>query len=622
MTSPAFKCPLQALVVLQALAVLPGLASALPTAVPTQVPTLGDACGNPFMFEVGQELIGEQNFGILPLYPPTVPTSCSSIFPGSEVWVRITNTATCSRMIELDGAVQPLPIGPPTAILGYVERFSDCGADPVECQAFAGFQAAAFDLGPGESSLFRIESSIVALSATNITLVVSETAAFFEDADNDGVVDCLDNCSQPNPSQSDLDGDGVGDPCDHYFGPDNLDSDGDGIADPIDFCDGPHVDCNANRVGDSCDLQTSSRLSLFNQDELGFYTLSGLVSVTLANPTFSPTNDPTGFITVTDGLNQGVGSANFAPVSPAATDAFAAQFFVRSLEVTPVAGPGYSFVVYDQATFGFFANYGEDGLEGEAISLLFDTFQDPGDPNANHMELRYRGQSLATATPTFPLAGGQWVQVDMRFADGLLTVDAGPVGGSTEPIFTDVSVPGFTPMQMAYGVGGRATENKSLTRFAQVYFETSSNTFTEDLDGNGQLDGCEHVATETLRFGEATTNEALVSLDSPGPEVGGSYRLQVEHQKFLPGAELDFLYLSPEPVDIALPPYGSLLVPFGTAPIASGLPEQVFDLPIPANPLLFDLPISFQAASLGLDGGALVIELTNAIDVTFGGWKP
>ncbi len=50
------------------------------------------------------------------------------------------------------------------------------------------------------------------------------------DADGDGVPDEIDNCELPNPTQSDCDGDGIGDACEIADGT-QVDSDGDGIPD-------------------------------------------------------------------------------------------------------------------------------------------------------------------------------------------------------------------------------------------------------------------------------------------------------------------------------------------------------------------------------------------------------
>ncbi len=76
------------------------------------------------------------------------------------------------------------------------------------------------------------------------------------DADDDGVVDYLDNCPQvPNPSQADEDGDGLGDVCDEPVGP--KDSDDDGIVDAKDNCpklrNPGQEDADHDGIGDVCD---------------------------------------------------------------------------------------------------------------------------------------------------------------------------------------------------------------------------------------------------------------------------------------------------------------------------------------------------------------------------------
>ncbi|MGD2109597.1 MAG: thrombospondin type 3 repeat-containing protein, partial [Phycisphaerae bacterium] len=71
------------------------------------------------------------------------------------------------------------------------------------------------------------------------------------DDDNDGAGDVADNCPLvPNPDQSDLDGDGIGDVCD-------SDLDGDGFENEQDNCAGAsnpdQADADGDGVGDACD---------------------------------------------------------------------------------------------------------------------------------------------------------------------------------------------------------------------------------------------------------------------------------------------------------------------------------------------------------------------------------
>lgn len=72
------------------------------------------------------------------------------------------------------------------------------------------------------------------------------------DTDEDGIPDQDDNCpNTANPSQTDTDGDGIGDSCE-------ADSDSDGWIDDVDNC--PNVpnpdqtDSNANGIGDACEI--------------------------------------------------------------------------------------------------------------------------------------------------------------------------------------------------------------------------------------------------------------------------------------------------------------------------------------------------------------------------------
>ena len=78
------------------------------------------------------------------------------------------------------------------------------------------------------------------------------------DADNDGVLDGIDNCPNvANADQADNDNDGIGNVCDSTPDGETSDSDSDGVSDSLDNCplvaNSDQLDSDADGVGDACD---------------------------------------------------------------------------------------------------------------------------------------------------------------------------------------------------------------------------------------------------------------------------------------------------------------------------------------------------------------------------------
>lgn len=107
----------------------------------------------------------------------------------------------------------------------------------------------------GDAVLDAGESSPVDFCDPDDTLPGCPNEDTTVDTDGDGILDENDNCPLvPNPSQTDADGNGIGDACDS---PDGVDNDGDGFPDEFDNCpaiaNADQLDTDADGIGDACE---------------------------------------------------------------------------------------------------------------------------------------------------------------------------------------------------------------------------------------------------------------------------------------------------------------------------------------------------------------------------------
>jgi CubicO group peptidase (beta-lactamase class C family) len=124
------------------------------------------------------------------------------------------------------------------------------------------------------------------------------------------------------------------------------------------------------------------------------------------------------------------------------------------------------------------------------------------------------------------------------------------------------------------------------------------------------------VALETSRVGSPPNPDAFQPGVTTGPVLGATWDPVIDHAAFLAAAQVDFVAVTPGPLNLPVPPYGTLLCDiFASPPVVGSAPAGVpFALTVPDDCGLLGLNLSAQ----GLSSDGTTILLTNALDIAIG----
>jgi hypothetical protein len=236
------------------------------------------------------------------------------------------------------------------------------------------------------------------------------------------------------------------------------------------------ADCDSDGMPDDCELAASAAFSAnFDTPQGSAYALNGSASIL------------SGAARLTPPAQNSTGTLIFEPVTPAPIEAFTASFdFMMGGGST---GDGMSFSLLDAAAQSSNAIFGELGPP-LALTLGFDTFQNPGQPNDNRLTLRYQGIDLAHYSPAFDLNNAQWHHASVSLEAGAVTVILTPAGGSSVTAFNAVSIPGFTPRSGRFGFGARTGASTDAHWIDNVSISASL-AHSQDANANDIPDECE-----------------------------------------------------------------------------------------------------------------------------------
>ena len=123
-------------------------------------------------------------------------------------------------------------------------------------------------------------------------------------------------------------------------------------------------------------------------------------------------------------------------------------------------------------------------------------------------------------------------------------------------------------------------------------------------------------SSEIERLGSPPNPAAFLPGQTSGPVVGATWDPVIDHTTFMPSATFDFMGITVNPLNLSLPPFGTLLCdPTVIVTIQTSSAGVPFAVPVPNDCFFVGVTVYTQGASLDALGN---IVFTNALDITIG----
>ncbi|MEM7307038.1 MAG: hypothetical protein AAF682_10235 [Planctomycetota bacterium] len=124
------------------------------------------------------------------------------------------------------------------------------------------------------------------------------------------------------------------------------------------------------------------------------------------------------------------------------------------------------------------------------------------------------------------------------------------------------------------------------------------------------------LATETTRAGSPPNPIAFLPGQTTRPILGGVWDPVIDHTSFVPSATTDLMGITANPLNLAIPPFGTLLCDPSLVVAIEVVPAgQPFAIPVPSECSFIGASVCTQGASVDPLSSIL---FTNALDITIG----